>query len=237
VNRPRISSRHALRTHRIAFPFALRHRAFAAARRRGREAARHWSAVPGVLRRTRSIAWHSRVSPLRLALHLAFNAAAAPNTPARERPALRIPLASMRMAAPLPMATRLLERATLVTRLRELHTLAAAIARPSPMAIDPATPDAQRPQWLQRIVQHMHFPRVLQVVAKAPGAKANPREPASLAPAPEWEARVATRAPIAASAVTASAALLPAELSRITDHVIRQLDRRVLSYRERMGRI
>jgi hypothetical protein len=36
----------------------------------------------------------------------------------------------------------------------------------------------------------------------------------------------------------ARAFALPAqELSRVTDHVIRQLDQRVLSYRERTGRI
>ena len=31
--------------------------------------------------------------------------------------------------------------------------------------------------------------------------------------------------------------LPPQELSRVTDHVIRQLDRRVLSYRERTGEL
>jgi hypothetical protein len=48
--------------------------------------------------------------------------------------------------------------------------------------------------------------------------------------------RESTAMPALASRIAAAATLPSAELARVTEHVIRELDHRVLSYRERTGR-
>lgn len=81
--------------------------------------------------------------------------------------------------------------------------------------------------------------RVPMTLARSPAPA--PRVEAA-APRPETEPPMPERARATASSSAAakaeSALKLPAqELSRVTEHVIRQLDQRVLSYRERTGRI
>jgi len=82
------------------------------------------------------------------------------------------------------------------------------------------------------------FPHLAMVL---PRTSALPQRPAQTAPPASPPAAVATRqsvSPPAARESSISNFALPAqELSRLTDHVIRQLDRRVLSYRERNGKI
>jgi hypothetical protein len=85
-----------------------------------------------------------------------------------------------------------------------------------------------------RVEQHTAFPRLsLNLVRSAAAPPARAAAPAA-APTP----RDTLRNPLAARAAQVQAAALtlpPQELSRVTDHVIRQLDRRVLSYQERHG--
>lgn len=82
-------------------------------------------------------------------------------------------------------------------------------------------------------------PRVSMTLARGPSPA-----PLANAPAPRHEAepprleRPRTAASPSAAAQAEGGLRLPAqELSRVTEHVIHQLDQRVLSYRERTGRI
>jgi hypothetical protein len=88
---------------------------------------------------------------------------------------------------------------------------------------------------VRRAPKQPDLPRVLMTMVRAPATVAGARA----------EQTVSTHAHTArdrASApshfgTTGNASLPPHELSRVTEHVLRTLDRRVLSYRERSGRI
>jgi hypothetical protein len=72
-------------------------------------------------------------------------------------------------------------------------------------------------------------------MAMVRGPAASPARAEPLPP-PQAAAEPAARAP--ARRPPATAWVLPAEeLSRVTDHVLRTFDRRVLSYRERTGQV
>ncbi|MCM5680485.1 hypothetical protein M8A51_13200 [Schlegelella sp. S2-27] len=88
-----------------------------------------------------------------------------------------------------------------------------------------------------RIERHAAYPRVSVVLSRPPAP----------APAPGVAERAATALPPAAHSPFAAARSLawpagreplpPQELARVTDHVLAQLDRKVLSYRERHGQL
>jgi hypothetical protein len=89
-----------------------------------------------------------------------------------------------------------------------------------------------------RVERSTAYPRITIALARpqaAPFAAADARE-ASVAPRMQAVARAATGGVPALAAFT-DAALPPRELARVTDHVLAQLDRRVLSFRERHGQI
>jgi hypothetical protein len=83
------------------------------------------------------------------------------------------------------------------------------------------------------------YPRVDFTMVRTPAAVAAAAVRAAAGPAPITERTAAAGQPRREAVRQAfePAGLPPQELSRVTDHVIRQLDRRVLSYRERTGRI
>ena len=111
---------------------------------------------------------------------------------------------------------------------------------PTTAAVVSATPAAgatSRGAMATRVARPGVVPRapmtMLRTQPAAAAAAAATARTASWEPGP---ARVAPRA----AAVTASAPALPLqpqELSRLTEHVIRQLDHRVLSFQERSGRV
>jgi hypothetical protein len=87
-----------------------------------------------------------------------------------------------------------------------------------------------------RIEQHNAYPRLTVALARAP-VTAAPQAPLH-SPTPQAEpvhTLFGVQAP--ASAARMRDVLPPQELSRVTDHVLAQLDRKVLSYRERLGQI
>ena len=131
--------------------------------------------------------------------------------------------------------TRVVERASRVMQVRHSRMLVTV----APAAITVAASAAPLPRVLmtQRVERQTFFPRVTQVVARAPAAPAVRGDAALHAPPQFVEPRSAPRTSAPHTEAIVAPALPPAELSRVTDHVIQQLDRRVLSYRERMGQV
>jgi hypothetical protein len=102
--------------------------------------------------------------------------------------------------------------------------------RPVSMALSRATIGPARSQRQEARAQ---FPRVPLTMSRAPSPAPASQPAAAIAQA--HEAHCAGTTP---REITAAARPLPAhELSRVTEHVLRTLDRRVLSYRERTGQI
>jgi hypothetical protein len=81
------------------------------------------------------------------------------------------------------------------------------------------------------------FPRLAMMLAhpSAP-APVGPAAATATAGVQDHAESITTHASLRSPAITPPA-LPPQELSRVTEHVLRTLDRRVLSYRERTGRI
>jgi hypothetical protein len=237
MRRLRMLARRRVRASRGPFAFSSRHHAFAARLRGGLDAGARAPAVGYVLRRMAARVLRHVRSPLHFALQLIHRTSVHVGAP-RRGPAGQ----SARLAAPgtherLRVVMRLLERATLASHFRESRPLlGAALPRPSTAAMT-GTAESVNGQWIERIERQSLYPRVTQVVARA-AAPVVPRNDSNMQATSETMDVRAVSRPATSHAVTQSAAALPpAELSRVTDHVIRQLDRRVLSYRERMGRV
>ena len=113
-------------------------------------------------------------------------------------------------------------------------------------------PIADMPQPRLEVVRHPAAPRTILAAASSPAERraAFPRvhltlvrtQPAPVAPAMQPDPARLPSAPRGARAPglargAAFAPLPPDELSRVTEHVLRTLDRRVLSYRERTGQV
>ncbi len=113
-----------------------------------------------------------------------------------------------------------------------------SVMRTTERVVQPA-PLVRPAAMVTRVERQVLFPRVNVTLARQPGASAARRESVGPdGPPLPLPVRADPRAPRAAELRTLEPFSLPAqELSRVTDHVIRQLDRRVLSYRERTGRI
>jgi hypothetical protein len=88
-----------------------------------------------------------------------------------------------------------------------------------------------------RIERHSAYPRVSVVLPRAPAPAPAPTAAPPTAPSARSAARGVSevRGPLGLPAVREP--LPPQELARVTDHVLAQLDRKVLSFRERHGRI
>lgn len=88
-----------------------------------------------------------------------------------------------------------------------------------------------------RIERHSAYPRVSVVLPRAPAPAPVPTAAPPTAPSTRSAARGLSevRGPLGLPAVREP--LPPQELARVTDHVLAQLDRKVLSFRERHGRI
>lgn len=88
-----------------------------------------------------------------------------------------------------------------------------------------------------RIERHSAYPRVSVVLPRAPAPAPVPTAAPPTAPPTRSAARGLSevRGPLGLPAVREP--LPPQELARVTDHVLAQLDRKVLSFRERHGRI
>jgi hypothetical protein len=218
-------------------PCAARHRAFAARLRRGPV---HRTGAPGVALTLRRLPTHviERLHGLtRFCTRIV------------ERSVMREPRPGVTPRAT-PAAVREIvrhERRTLLVRLieRRTHAVERLHARVIERGVEAAArtsaamPNPVRTAVVRRVDLRHVYPPVARVLARA-GARvesaAERREAPSLPAAPTSPQRAETRrgtAPGAAEPVT----LPPHELSRVTEHVIAQLDRRVRSYRERMGLI
>jgi len=138
-----------------------------------------------------------------------------------------------RSAAP-TLVQRLLQRERRHTIERHLatHTLwverraeASPAWRVAPVAVPARVEQAARYPRLAVTLVRQGLPATSAAVTSLPreaGARSAAREAA-------WP-------PAARAAIEAPGGLAPQELSRVTEHVIRQLDRRVLSWQERTGR-
>ena len=104
-----------------------------------------------------------------------------------------------------------------------------------------APPQAElmpQPVTPERVKRHGLFPRTPMMFVKPHAAVSATKSPASQR---ELQTEITKRASheveSAHNAAQTPLTLPSQELSRVTDHVIKQLDRRVLSYRERTGRM
>jgi hypothetical protein len=199
---------------------AARHRAFAARFHGTRRGDRRASPVERVMRR----AHPGRFYRTALRVHLAL---AAITRTIVQRYAIRSIGQGMLRAGPRQILIRpigrLMSRSTRVIAYREVapaRTVAPQVARRG------------------RIERSMVFPVAVMTLVRE-------RAPAALQPIATERAEVPHQ--MTAPSARAAAAMHPTdkagftlpfqELSRVTDHVIQQLDRRTLSYRERMGRV
>jgi hypothetical protein len=125
---------------------------------------------------------------------------------------------------------------------RETHTLEHVIDRQrmlerrvleGRMSVAPST--SEHLTLRERIERSTRFERLPMALAQT---KAMPSKAAAAYEVRGERTRVIPDEPVSLIPAQRTSASLPAnELARVTDHVIRQLDRRVLSYRERTGRI
>ena len=86
-----------------------------------------------------------------------------------------------------------------------------------------------------RFEQHNAYPRLTVALARAP-ARAAPAAVQSVTPQAD-AVQTLFGVHVPASQPALRDVLRPQELSRVTDHVLAELDRKVLSYRERLGQI
>ena len=196
-----------------------RHAAFAAGLRRGAVAARVTPAMR-TLRRLR--AWTRQV--LRT-VHVHVDVASPARVAVTQidvHPVARTVVRAHQASS--SIATHHRETLLLRRAVARLHTATRSVVRTERTLREVATPPPQRlPMTLAR--------------SPSPSPRADTAPPRrDVEPPTSGRTRPPTPSP--ASSAVASAFALPAqELSRVTEHVIRQLDQRVLSYRERTGRI
>lgn len=128
-------------------------------------------------------------------------------------------------------APRLLEKRVRMTQ-RVLHErLVQRLAASPPQRALP------RAAMVTRVEQRHVFPRVQSTLVRAqPSVPPAARMPANPSAVAALDLR-SSSAPPRMRTIAAPLTLAPQELSRLTDHVIRQLDHRVLSYQERTGRV
>jgi hypothetical protein len=225
------------RSHSLAIPleFAVRHRTFVARLRNRREEGARTPPIGRVLRRSMQRVLQRVRMPLHFALNV-FQRASAPWNP--PRPVVAPPSPA---AAPVVTRersywmTRVVERASHVLHVR-LSQMLVTVAPPA-LAVAASTAPSPRVLMTQRVERQTLFPRVTQVVVRAPAAPPVRDDAALHAPPQVVEPHSAPRRSAPHTVAIVAPELPPAELSRVTDHVIQQLDRRVLSYRERMGQV
>ena len=212
--------KHALLS-RLRRPIPSRHAAFAAGLRHGTAAAR----VTPALRAMRRLRAWTRVvlRSVQVRTEVASSPPAALAVHVDMHPVARTLLQTLRVST----ASATHHRATLLLQRTEsrLHTASRSLVRVERTLREAPSRPPQR-----------------MAMTLAPGPASAPRAdvapPRRDAEPPLAERPRAPAPPSAASAAAADAFALPAqELSRVTEHVIRQLDQRVLSYRERTGRI
>jgi hypothetical protein len=151
--------------------------------------------------------------------------AAAPHRHADARPALRPVLASRAPTQP-PV---LRERAVVMQ-----HTLHERLLER--LAVAAASQPAVHTAMVVRVEQRSVYPRVPSMPMRAAVAPAAARAEAAAVETPPAATRRSAQADVPPPASSAAPLLAAQELARVTDHVIRQLDKRVLSYMERTGR-
>jgi hypothetical protein len=219
---------------RARFRTASEPLAFAAGIRRRPDAAQA-TPVVRVLRRVAQTVLQRLWMPLHFALQVALRCAAPWSTPCS--PVIpRAPAPSEQTVRErFHLSTRLLERSLRVLQLRELRTC----TRAAPGADAPSTtaPSPVRVLTVQRIERRTLFPRVTQVLSRPAPV---PPAPVQAELSPSLQRSDTSRAPrpqVLRNALPISTSLGPVELGRVADHVIRELDRRVLSYRERTGQV
>jgi hypothetical protein len=199
--------------------------AFVATLGRARHDTAHAPPVERVLRRLA----HSLSQRIWLPLHFALRVIARAATPS-EPPSAEV------LRERFHLATRLVERSARILQLRSTP-MTVCVAPPAPVETAHEPPSA-RVVMIQRVERQTFFPRITQVLARAAQPAARPQPASTESALQVAEHRIAQLSSATAASTAFAAAPLPAaELTRVTDHVIRQLDQRVLSYRERTGRI
>lgn len=201
-----------------------RQRGFAARFRGVRRSAQDIRALAGVLRRL-FLVMHQHGAPLHVALHAVLRGTGPALAPGALPPA--------------PGRTRLVRQ--LVTR--EHGHVPRSLLRTNgvdrAIAVHPQAPaPAARRVMLHRIERQPGFPPLALTMVRSFTTAAAAAAAIPGGPAPSSAPRRAACAPDAARGAVAAPLVLPQpELARVTEHVIRQLDRRVLSYRERTGQV
>jgi hypothetical protein len=209
-------------------------RAFAARLRNVRDTGPQARPVARVLRRMPRPVLQRLWMPLHFALRVIQRGTAPWNPPLRAAPALPPPQAAGILRERFHLSTRLVERS--LRWLRAHHApVAAAVAPPAGAA--GLQPTSTRLLMMQRIERQALFPRVTQVLARPALAAASLGQAAGPGASRADEPRPGPLPGTPRGAAPAASALPALELARVTDHVIRQLDRRVLSYRERTGQL
>lgn len=204
---------------RLRRPAPSRHAAFAAGLRRGASPAR----VTPVVRALRRLRAWTRV----LLRSVQVRTELAPPSGALVvqvdvHPVARTLLQTHRDSS--TRATQLRETLLLQRTVARLRSISRSIVRVErTLRETPATPPQRLPMTLAR--------------GPAPVPRADAPAPRGQAEPPTPERARSTAWPSAAARAESALKLPAQELSRVTEHVIRQLDQRVLSYRERTGRI
>jgi hypothetical protein len=216
---------------------AERHRAFAAGlRNRGGVVVRA-APVPQVLRRVqREVLLQGVWLLVRLAQRLIRRGSTLVTAGGYKA----LPDRQARMAALLResirIGTRLRERACRTLHLHHSRVLVCVRTRDRLPQSDARVREA-RTVMLQRVERQVMFPRVAQVMVRGAPPRRAHEVPVSPLTSSAVEQTVGQRNVLLPVASKGAGSLPAAELSRVTEHVIRQLDRRVLSYRERMGQL
>ena len=104
------------------------------------------------------------------------------------------------------------------------------------LTVAAAPPAVRHAATVVRIEQRSVYPRVPSMPMRAPVAPAAARADSPAADTSPVAPRRSALAEATRPASSAAPLLAAQELARVTDHVIRQLDKRVLSYMERTGR-
>jgi hypothetical protein len=175
-------------------------------------------------------------APASLAIARATRTAPEPSAPTaaparpRERDTSPSPTLHRAPARFVDVSSRRLLETTLDRRATRLWEVACTrTGRPSAAARAAALPAAFR----RRAARHERL-------ALAPARLVPPRPPVTASPRPEAASAAAVtaeRAAASASPARPAAAASAVDVDALTSHVIQQLDRRLVAYRERMGRV
>ena len=218
---------------RTAPACASRHRAFVARLRCGMRAEARVVAPMCVFRRQAVQMLARLIAPLRLALFVDARRSTSLATWVRATTrGQAAPIASQR-APRAGLLRSLVDRTTTLLLRVSQEQRTERLPRAGTTQIDAST---TRHHHSVRIERTTTYPQVVQTVVRSAIATAASAAAAAVARGPSDAVHAPRREPVAARTAAPQLALPPHELSRLTDHVLQQIDHRVRSFGERMGR-